>query len=57
MENVWTKYDKSMTSLMVLICGWLRMVFIHGKLRMVDYEWPSTHGYLRMALIKECYRC
>ena len=48
MENVWTKCDKSMTSLMALMCGHLLMAFmngelrmddIHGRLHMVDYMW------------------
>ena len=43
MDKVWKKYDKSMTSLMALICGVLQMVFIHGRLRMDD-----IHGRLRM---------
>jgi len=48
MDKVWKTYDKSMTSLMALMCGILQMVFIHGRLRMnyiygrlrmVDYMW------------------
>ena len=48
MDKVWIKYDKSMTSLMALMCGRLRMVFMNGELRvddmyghlhMVDYTW------------------
>ena len=57
MEKVWTKYDKSMTPLMVLICERLRMAFMNGELRMASYLWSSTHGYLNMVLIKGCYRC
>ena len=56
MDKVWKTYDKSMTSLMALMCGVLQMVFIHGKLRMASYTWSPTCGYLHMALIKECYR-
>ena len=50
MDNLWKRYDKSMTPLMALMCGVLQMVFIHGKLRMdniyghlhmVDYTWYS----------------
>ena len=36
MDTVWKTYDKSMTSLMALMCGILQMVFIHGRLRMDD---------------------
>ena len=43
MEKVWIKCDKSMTSLMVLMCGRLLMAFIHGRLRMDD-----IHGRLHM---------
>ena len=45
MDKVWKKYDKSTTSLMVLMCGVLQMVFIHGRLRMDD-----IHGRLHMAV-------
>ena len=50
MDKVWKTYDKSMTSLMVFMCGVLQMVFTHGRLRMdniygrlhmVDYMWHS----------------
>ena len=54
MDKVWIKYDKSMTPLMALICGRLPMAFMRGKLLMANYLWSSTHGHLRMALIKEC---
>ena len=54
MDKAWTKYDKSMTPLMVLICGQLRMVFMNDELRMASYLWSSTNGCLRMALIKDC---
>ena len=37
MENVWTKCDKSMTSLMALMCGHLLMAFMNGELRMASY--------------------
>ena len=57
MENVWITYDKSMTSLMAFMCGQVLMAFMNGELRMASYLWSSTCGYLRMALIKECYRC
>ena len=57
MDTVWKKCDKSMTSLMVFICGRLLVAFMNGELRMASYLWSSTYGYLRMALIKECYRC
>lgn len=43
MDKVWKRYDKSMTPLMVFICGVLQMVFIHGRLRMDD-----IHGRLHM---------
>lgn len=43
MDKVWKTYDKSMTSLMALMCGILQMVFIHGKLRMDDIR-----GHLHM---------
>lgn len=43
MDKVWKTYDKSMTSLMALMCGILQMAFIHGKLRMDD-----IHGRLHM---------
>ena len=43
MDKVWKTYDKSMTSLMALMCGILQMVFIHGRLRMDD-----IHGRLHM---------
>ena len=43
MDKKWTKCDKSMTSLMALMCGILQMVFIHGRLRMDD-----IHGRLQM---------
>lgn len=48
MDKVWKTYDKSMTSLMALMCGRLRMAFmhvrlrmddIHVRLRMIDYMW------------------
>ena len=54
MEKAWTKYDKSMTPLMVLICGRLRMAFMNGELRMASYEWTFTCGYLRMVLMTVC---
>ena len=54
MDKVWKRYDKSMTPLMALMCGQLRMAFTHGKLRMASYLWSSTHGYLHMVLIKDC---
>ena len=54
MEKVWIKYDKSMTSLMALMYGRLRMAFMNGELRMASYLWSSTHGYLPMALMKGC---
>ena len=57
MDNVWITCDKSMTSLMALICGQVLMAFMNGELRMASYLWSSTHGYLHMALIKDCYRC
>ena len=57
MENVWITYDKSMTSLMAFMCGQVLMAFMNGELRMASYLWSSICGYLRMALIKECYRC
>ena len=57
MENVWITYDKRMTSLMAFMCGQVLMAFMNGELRMASYLWSSTCGYLRMALIKECYRC
>lgn len=44
MDKVWKTYDKSMTSLMALMCGRLQMVFIHGKLRM-----DNIYGHLHMA--------
>lgn len=43
MDKVWIEYDKNMTSLMMLICGILQMVFIHDRLRMDD-----IHGHLHM---------
>lgn len=49
MDKVWIKCDKSMTPLMALICGVLQMVFIHGKLR-VDY----ICGRLRMVNYTWC---
>ena len=57
MDKVWIKCDKSMTSLMAFMYGRLLMAFMNGELRMASYLWSSTCGYLRMALIKECYRC
>ena len=54
MDKMWKMYDKSMTSLMALMCGQLLMAFMNGELRMVDYEWTSTCGYLHMVLIKDC---
>lgn len=54
MDKVWKTYDKSMTSLMVLMCGQLLMAFMNGELRMASYLWLSTHGYLHMVLIKDC---
>ena len=57
MDKVWIKCDKSMTPLMALMCGQLLMAFMNGELRMASYLWSSTHGYLPMALIKDCYKC
>ena len=54
MDKVWKTYDKSMTSLMALMCGRLLMAFMNGELRMVGYVWSTTNGYLRMTLIKDC---
>ena len=54
MDKVWIKCDKSMTPLMVLICGQLLMAFMNDELRMASYLWSSTHGYLRMIFIKGC---
>ena len=54
MDKVGKTYDKSMTSLMALMCGRLLMAFMNGELRMVGYVWSTTNGYLRMALIKDC---
>lgn len=54
MDKVWKTYDKSMTSLMALMCGRLLMAFMNGELRMVGYVWSTTNGYLHMALIKGC---
>ena len=54
MDKTWIKCDKSMTSLMALMCGQLLMAFMNGELRMVNYVWSTTNGYLRMALIKDC---
>ena len=54
MDKVWKTYDKSMTSLMALMCGRLHMVFMTGELRMVDYVWSTTYGLLHMVLIKDC---
>lgn len=45
MDKTWIKCDKSMTSLMALMCGVLQMVFIHGKLRMDD-----IYGHLHVAI-------
>ena len=53
-DKVWIKYDKSMTLLMALICGRLRMAFMNGELRMASYLWSYTNGYLHMVLIKGC---
>ena len=49
MEKVWRKYDKSMTSLMVLIYGQLHMAFMNGELRMDD-----IHGRLHMVNYMWC---
>lgn len=49
MDKVWKTYDKSMTSLMALMCGILQMVFIHGRLRMDD-----IHGRLHMVNYTWC---
>lgn len=54
MDKVWKTYDKSMTSLMALMCGRLLMAFMNGELRMAGYVWSTTNGYLRMTLIKDC---
>lgn len=54
MDKVWKKYDKSTTSLMAFMYGQLLMAFMNGTLRMVDYEWTSTCGYLRMVLMTVC---
>lgn len=63
MEKVWTKYDKSMTPLMALMCGGLQMVFIHGKLRMdcicghlhmVNYTWYSCRHVNNVRKLCEC---
>lgn len=43
MDKVWIKCDKSMTSLMVLMCGQLLMAFMNGELRMDD-----IHGRLHV---------
>lgn len=45
MNTLWKTYDKSMTSLMVLIYGQLHMAFMYVRLRMDD-----IHGRLRMAI-------
>ena len=48
MDKVWKTYDKSMTSLMALMCGILQMVFIHGRLRMDDiHERLHMVNYIR----------
>ena len=54
MDKVWKTYDKSMTSLMALMCGRLLMAFMNGELRMVGYVWSTTNGYLRMVLMTVC---
>lgn len=49
MDKMWKTYDKSMTSLMALMCGQLQMVFTHGRLRMDD-----IHGRLHMVNYTWC---
>lgn len=56
MDKTWKKYDRSMTSLMALMCGRLLMAFMDGTLRMVDYPWLSTHGSYKglLKMLKNC---
>lgn len=56
MDKVWKTYDKSMTSLMALMCGRLLMAFMNGELRMVGYPWLSTHGSYK-GLLKMLENC
>lgn len=44
MDKAWRKCDKSMTSLMVFMCGRLLMAFMTGELRM-----DNIYGHLHMA--------
>lgn len=63
MDKVWKRYDKSMTPLMVLMYGRLRMAFIHGELRMdniyghlhmVNYTWYSCRHVIAVKNRCEC---